>query len=57
MAATFQIEPPLCGRCLSKDRLHYVGTVDTDFGGKVSVWVCKRDGVLACLFEGVRPPG
>ena len=46
---------PICARCLLTDRMALLGKASTDFGGSVTVWVCRRCGIVAMLPEGRRP--
>ena len=46
---------PPCLRCRETDRMSLLGKMYTDFGGSVTVWVCRRCGVAAVLAEGSRP--
>ena len=50
-----EIVLPPCARCTETDRMSLLGKVYTDFGGRVTVWVCRRCGVAAVLAEGERP--
>ena len=50
-----EIVLPPCSRCTETDRMSLLGKVYTDFGGSVTVWVCRRCGIAAVLAEGERP--
>lgn len=45
-----------CLRCNQKDRLKGPLVFDTDFGGKLTVWICRRCGTAQIETEGERPP-
>lgn len=45
-----------CLRCGNTDRM-VSWTFDTDFGGQVQVWGCRRCGIVQVLTQGERPAG
>ena len=50
-----QGDPTVCLRCEGTDKVTVVGVLNTDFGGKVSVFGCTRCGVIWVMIEGMRP--
>lgn len=48
---------PPCSRCSQPDRMKRLPDTATDFGGSVSVWVCRRCGIVAILTQGERNNG
>ena len=46
----------LCLRCSKADRMQWMGRVETDWGAFVTVWVCKRCGIMAFMLEGANRP-
>ncbi len=46
---------PFCPHCWLSDRQCKLGTVITDFDGRVTIWVCRRCGVTCIENEGERP--
>ena len=43
---------PPCSRCQQTDRMARLPDTATDFGGLVSVWVCRRCGIVAIETQG-----
>jgi len=57
MPRTLTIVPatPPAIRCANTERLWLIASLQTDFGGMVVVWVCRRCGVVAVETTGERP--
>ncbi|MEE8465781.1 MAG: hypothetical protein V3S68_04835 [Dehalococcoidia bacterium] len=47
--------PPECNRCLTDDKVSYIGTGHTVFGGMVVIWVCFTCGTTIIMSFGKRP--
>ena len=52
-----QPESPPCPRCHSTANMTFIGELDTEWGGTLLIYGCRRCGVVALALFGVRPPG